>query len=309
MRAMLTTPRNSSLRGRPVTLANVVAGATSRREQADRINAYWDLCSAVADYYLGLGELDEFRNCRNKVRGGQIWQQAEQALSVRIQTSQRAAMASQYRLASLMGRASSMPLPSDLPHCGSYNTRHREIFAGRASAEADELNQLLPLRHAELRAAAGKVMRAKEFLEYVASELRSDSDGQGVVEALELLALQRRAFVQIAKDYNRRIARYSELVAPGEVQAERLVAMLIRSRGTTTATRPAERGSSPSRYGRQSSATAPGEPVTFAAGEAWAPRGSQLAEEPRIDTAVTPVTGQLQQTRRHSREEKSVLVR
>ena len=36
--------------------------------------------------------------------------------------------------------------------------------------------------------------------------------------------------MQIARDYNRRIARYSELATPGQVGAERLTGMLIKRR-------------------------------------------------------------------------------
>ncbi len=50
-----------------------------------------------------------------------------------------------------------------------------------------------------------------------------------MVKALELLALNRRAFVQIARDYNKRIARYTELARPGQLRTERLVAMLIKT--------------------------------------------------------------------------------
>ena len=66
----------------------------------------------------------------------------------------------------------------------------------------------------------------------------TDSDGTDTLRALELLALRRRAFVQIARDYNRRIARYAELATPGEIGAERLVGMLIKRAGASTATRP-----------------------------------------------------------------------
>lgn len=50
-----------------------------------------------------------------------------------------------------------------------------------------------------------------------------------MIRALELLALNRRAFVQIAKDYNRRIARYAELATPGRVNNDLLVSMLVGS--------------------------------------------------------------------------------
>ena len=88
-----------------------------------------------------------------------------------------------------------------------------------------------------MKDAAAAVTRAEEWL--TSSERpRADADGTGTLRALELLALHRRAFVQIARDYNRRIARYVELATPGEIGSERLIGMLIMRAGASTATRP-----------------------------------------------------------------------
>jgi hypothetical protein len=242
MRTMLTAPPGSRLTGRPVRLAEALSGASSRDELSQRIDAYWDLCSSVADYYLGVREQDELRQLRSSVTSiGPVWQQAESELGVRIGTSQRAAVASQYRLASLMGVSdpSSLPLPADLPHCGDYYARYDQVFSGRQSAEAQQLSELLPMRYEELSDATSAVTRADEFLSAIASQRSGASDGTGTLRALELLALQRRAFVQIARDYNCRIARYTELASPGQIDSERLIGMLIRrDEATNTATRP-----------------------------------------------------------------------
>jgi hypothetical protein len=187
-----------------------------------------------------LREQEELRRLGQLVTrpGGATWQEAEKELGVRIGTSQRAARASQFRLASLIGRGpNNLPLPADMPHCGSYTTRYDQIFAGRASPEAQELAALLPVRHAELKDAALAVTRAEEWLDGVAAARSDNSDGTGSLRALELLALRRRAFVQIARDYNRRIARYAELATPGTLSAERLTGMLIKRPGASTATR------------------------------------------------------------------------
>lgn len=231
MRAMLAVPRGSHLTGQTMTLADVLQGAASRQDQSERVDAYWDLCSSVADYYLGLREQEELRRLRGLVRRvGPTWEQAESELSVRIGTSQRAAVASQHRVASFFGEndPNRLPLPADVPHCGDYSTRYDEIFAGRWSVEAEKLRDLLPLRYAELKDAAMAVTRAEEWADRVATQRSDNSDGTGMLRSLELLALRRRAFVQIARDYNRRIARYAELAAPGQVDPQQLVAMLIK---------------------------------------------------------------------------------
>jgi hypothetical protein len=231
MRAMLNPPAGSQLRGTPIPLRDVIAGAQSRSEQTQRVDAYWDMCSSVADYYLGLLEVEEFGKLRQLVRQvGPEWDQAERELSIRNGTSQRAALASQLRLANLIGRGSgNLPLPADTPHCASYTTHFDKIFAGGGTPEAKELAALLPLRYEELRDAGTAVTRAEQFSEQVAR----NGDATGTLRALEFLALRRRAFVQIARDYNRRIARYSELASPGPVSPERLTGMLILSPAST----------------------------------------------------------------------------
>jgi hypothetical protein len=256
----------------------------------------------VADYYLGLREQQELQQLRALVpQAGASFQQAEKELAVRVGTSQRAALASQFRLASLMGRGpDTLPLPGDLPHCGNYQSHYEQIFAGRPALEAQELSALLPLRYAELRDAAAAVTRAEEFMHAVVNNRNANSDGTGPVRALELLALRRRAFVQIARDYNRRIARYVELATPGQIGADRLIGRLIVRANSSTATR-ATGTATPNRQSRNGVAPPP---RTFV--EDWTPaEGSGIVTGTR-DDAVTPVSGEASEGRQ---EERSLLVK
>jgi hypothetical protein len=301
MRAMLTPPRDSRLAGQPVTLEAVVAGASSRAEQTQRVEAYWDLCSSVADYYLGLREQEELRRLRSLVPSlGPAGQQAENELAVRIGTSQRAALASQYRLASWIGPSTGLPLPADIPHCANYNAHYQEIFRERTSVEAQELTALLPLRYAELKDAAAAVTRAEEWLNLVAAARSDNADATGTLRALELLALRRRAFVQIVRDYNRRIARYSELATPGPIDAGRLIGMLIKRDSSSTATRPFAPASP---LNRQSQLRTNLPPSTFV--EGWTPVRGDGAVGPKRDEAVQPASAVAPPGRR---QERSLLV-
>jgi hypothetical protein len=301
MRAMLTAPHDSQLLGEKMTLIDVVANATSRFEQSQRVDAYWDLCSSVADYYLGLREQDELRRLRAAARSeGTAWSQAEAELAVRMDTSLKAARASQMRLATWHGSGTGqLPLPADQPHCGNYHSRYDEVFVGRPMEEGKQLSELLPLRYAELKGAAAAVTRAEEWLNSVARN--EASDGTGTLRALEFLALRRRAFVQIARDYNRRIARYAELASPGEIGADRLIGMLIKTDNAATATRP-ESSAAPRRQSNNASGGV--RQRTFADGEGWAPAGNGTAGAIR-DEAVRPTSGATQQ---ETRRERSVLV-
>jgi hypothetical protein len=302
MKQMLTPPPGSQLTGNSTKLLDVVVGARTRHEQAHRIDAYWDLCSSVADYYLGVREQDDLRQLPSRLpRASATLQHFQAEFDVRLSTSKLAAVASQRRLASMMSAGgASLPLPADLPHCGSYQARYEEIFAERPSVEAQELAALLSSRYTELKDAAVAVTRAQAWIGQV---VQGDS-GEGIetLRALELLALRRRAFVQIARDYNRRIARYTELSTPGDIEAERLVGMLIKVSAPPTATRPKLPAGT---NGRQSRGTSTAPPRTFARDEGWESVSRTATEGRSRDEAVRPAAAEAQTA---PRQERSLLV-
>ncbi len=296
MQAMLTPPRDSQLRGELVRLVDVVGSGRTRNEQTQRIEAYWDLCSSVADYFLSVREQEELRGLTSAAsQQSAALQEAEKKMAVRSDTSLRAARASQFRLAGFIGRGpNNLPLPADIPHCGTYTSRYDQVFAGRSSPEAQGLAQLLPMRYAELDDAAVGVSGAEDWLKGVISR-NENSDAAGNLRALELLALQRRAFVQIARDYNRRIARYSELATPGQISPDRLTGMLIRRPGSSSAPPPT----------RQSSGVESSPQRTFANSDDWLPvEKPSTTSAAKIDSAVQPASG----TQSETRQERSVLV-
>jgi hypothetical protein len=284
-------------------LVGVIATGRTRNEQTQRIEAYWDLCSSVADYYLSVREQDELRTLSSAAsRQSAALQEAEKKMAIRTDTALRAARASQFRLAGFIGRGpANLPLPADLPHCGSYTSRYEQVFAGRSSPEAQGLAQLLPMRYAELDDAAANIASAEEWLKGVASHSEA-ADAAGNLKALELLALQRRAFVQIARDYNRRIARYSELATPGQISAERLTSMLIKRPGSSTTTRSGTAAPPPT---RTSSGVETSAPRTFANQSDWLPvERSTATNELQRDSAVKPASATSEDNR-----ERSVLIR
>jgi hypothetical protein len=304
---MLSPPGTSRLVGVETRLSDVVNSAATRQDQSQCIDAYWNLCSAVADYYLGLREQDELQQLGAVVPStGKAWQEAQSELGVRVGTAQRAAVAAQYELGSLIGRhdPATLPLPKSMPHCGDYYARYDQIFVGRHSPEAETLSELLPLRYEELKDAAAAVTRAEQWLDTVATQRSASADETGILRALELLALRRRAFVQIVRDYNRRIARYSELAAPGQIDSDRLIGMLIKREDTPST---ATRNSTPSPpENRQSQAEPRNPPATFT--EDWRPSGGDQASDARRDDAVRPAAAEAESARRRPRREHSLLV-
>jgi hypothetical protein len=125
-------------------------------------------------------------------------------------------------------------------------------------------------------------------------------DGTATLRALEFLALRRRAFVQFVRDYNRRIARYTELATPGAVGAERLVTMLIKRDDVPTATRPTLPADT---TGRQSRNGVELDRRTFA-DEGWESSSEQRSAGIRRDNDVEQTAAELPPERR----ERSLLV-
>src|SRR5690606_30948050 len=122
------------------------------------------------------------------------------------------------------------------PFTGRYETRYEQIFLGRSSALAQQLNEFLGRAHEDLSTRTHEIAMARQWMFTVSDRRSPQSDGNELLKAYELFALRRRAFVSAVRDYNLAIVRYTEIATPGTLDTERLVAMLIRtgsSPGTT----------------------------------------------------------------------------
>lgn len=233
LQRLMTPPQSGRLVGTPLTLSEAVSGSRSREEQSRRVDAYWNLSLFITDYYLAVREVAEFEALRQNVsQPGALWDEARSALTTRIQLARRSAEATQYHLQGLLGRTAAdvLPLPSDSPHCGAYETRYEQNFAGRQSAEAEQLNELMPEMHQSLLDKTAAMVSDQQWLQAVDQQRNPESDGTLLLKTYQLVSLRRRAFINAINLYNKTIARYSELASPGEVGADRLVAMLIGKR-------------------------------------------------------------------------------
>jgi hypothetical protein len=232
MRNILKPPAAGQLAGAPLTLSEAVRDARSRPDQTQRAKAYWDLSAAMADYNLAQLEEMEFGILRQGLRTpANEWDLKQQAARARTDIARGSAQAAQLRLHQLLGRPAyaALPLPGDVPHCGRYNAEYEEIFAARPDPIAEQLSKLMPLRYNDLRNQAQAVAEAETLRDAVRQRLDPNSGGAELLQAQDLLALRRRAFVNTARDYNQDIAAYTELAAPANVPADRLVAMMIRT--------------------------------------------------------------------------------
>ena len=232
MQELMKAPAGAPLAGTPITLGEAVRDSRSRQDQTQRAKAYWDLAAAVADYYLAVLEAQELDAFRAGIAApSKQWDLRQADAKTRIDAAHLAAQAAQLQLHTLLGGdASSLPpVPADVPHCGRYNAEYNEIFASRPDLVAKKLADVLSLRHAELRSMTQAIDDAKAALEQEVTTRAASNDGAQLLNAQQLLSLQRRAFVARAREYNQEIAAYTELAAPAEVPADRLVAMMIRT--------------------------------------------------------------------------------
>jgi len=230
LRGLSADPLRGRLVGTELSLADAVSSARSRAEQTARVESYWELSAAVANYNLAVRAATELEALQNNIsQPSNAWDEARLALTSRIQVARRSAEAAQFRLQSLLGRseASNLPLPSDSPHCGAYQTRYDQNFAGRPAAEAAQLNELLPKLYEDLLKQAKEIAADQQWLQTVDRQRNPQSDGTVLLKTYELVNLRRSAFIDAVSQYNTSITRYAELATPGEVGADRLVAMLI----------------------------------------------------------------------------------
>lgn len=235
LRSLASAPATGQLAGSLLSLSEAINGSTTRGEQTARVTAYWELSTAVTDYYLAMREATELETLRQGIaRPSFAWDEARLELWARVEAARLTAEAAQYRLLSLLGRASGgdLPLTSDLPHCGAYETRYEENFTGRDSADALQLSELIPQMHQELRNQTASVEADRQWLQTVSQQWAPQSDGNLLLKTYELLSLRRREFVRDVCAYNIQIARYTQMATPAQVDTGRLVAMLIETTAT-----------------------------------------------------------------------------
>lgn len=271
------------LAGEPLSLAEAVNGSRSREIQTQRVRLYWDLSHLVSDYRLAVREEAELASQRNGLSQPEAhWTTALNAANARRQVAFNAARAAQLQLQRELGRSADapLPLPSDLPHCGAYETKYQQIFQGRTSREAQQLAELLPLRHQQLGQRAADATAAMQWYKLVSQQRGAQSDTRLLLKAYEQLALQRQMFVASAYQYNENIASYTALAVPQQVGTVRLVSMLIQSPNTDWQPGAIQRASA-EESGGKSAVAGRYQPRTFA-------EGSGRSETRRVGTDGQP---------------------
>jgi hypothetical protein len=229
--AALETPEQEAVAGTPITLAQALARATDRQRQLQITKAYWRLATAQAAYHWALERRDLVLHHTQQHAGRPDVLSAQAAAAADAGDARVAVEKAQGELATLIGTpGTAAPLSVDRPHVGEYRTYFENIFGGRSAPPPIWLiERTLPVRRKAIDAHGDAVVAASDAVEASAEQLQAS--GQGIttlLDALEALGAQRRAFISVVRDYNLDIADYAFAVAPPGAPSDTLVSMLIR---------------------------------------------------------------------------------
>ncbi|HVX15868.1 MAG TPA: hypothetical protein VHC22_32090 [Pirellulales bacterium] len=232
---------DTSLDGKRVTLADLLARIYDRPQQAVVIPAYWKLAAAEYEYRIATDESSRLQqllppaDAAGRHASDSLLEARLAAAEARLREAELAVISQQHALADQMRLPTSEPLPltGDLPHAGAYRTFFQERYARVAPPRAYLIDRTLPLlnRSIELRAAAA--VAAADSADASSEQFHAGQlDLVSVADSVAELTRQRRAFVAAVRDYNLDIADYALSVVPAGLTSAQLVAILIGSPAT-----------------------------------------------------------------------------
>jgi hypothetical protein len=228
----LSLPSGSTIVGRDLPLASVVATASTRPQQIEAVHVYWRLAEAVGEYHFCYDR--QQRLARLKVRNDEAADlRAVQAVATaEIRDAELRITTAQHDLAETLHLepGAPLPLPADQPLVGPYRTLYAELFAGKKPPErARMLDQTLPLRNRAIESHAAALLAAEDALD-AAIELQTGGQGRlaGVITAMDSQVEQQRAFLAAVCRYNHDIADYVLVAVSPQTSPDVLVGTLIK---------------------------------------------------------------------------------
>lgn len=229
----LENPRQEALSGTPLSLSQALVQARDRQHQLRIAQSYWRLAAAQAEYHWALKQRDVLAD-HTRPHGnlaGALGAQA--AAEADVRDAQVAVEQTQQELADLVGTggAGKLPLTIDRPHVGDYRTHYESIFGTQPPPPRIRLiHRTLPLRRKAIDAHAEAIVAAIDAVNAAGEPFRSSGQGlPTLLETIDLLKHERRAFIALVRDYNLDIAEYAFAVAPAGAGGDTLVSMLIRT--------------------------------------------------------------------------------
>jgi hypothetical protein len=238
----LENPKQGAVVGTPTTLAQAMAGVSDRNQQLAIAKAYWRLATAQADYHWSLTQRDLLRDQTRSQTNQPGTLSARAAARADVRAAQLGVDRAQAELASLIppNPQRTAPLTVDRPHVGEYRTNFDEIFGNRpVPGRLRLVNRTLPVRRQAIDAHAEAIVAAMDAVEATGEQFRTT--GQGIatlLDAIDLLKQERKAFIAEVREYNQEIAEYAFAVAPSGAANQTLVSMLIRTTPPVTAQDP-----------------------------------------------------------------------
>jgi hypothetical protein len=218
-----------------ILLRDILAGASDRQVQLQRVLAYWQLSAAVASYHFAIDEHDQLARLREPAPPRDVarLQAARAAASARLREAELTTVSMQYALSEMvpevaLGRA---VMPGDPPFVGVYRTQFESLFANRpAPAGLLRIDRTLPLRLALIDARAAAIEAAEQSTQLaVQAHAAGEASLHELLHVVADLRARREGFLAAVRDYNVDIAAYALAVASDNVGPEILVSMLIES--------------------------------------------------------------------------------
>ena len=229
----LENPKQPALVGTPLTLTQALSRAAGRQQQFQITQAYWRLATAQADYHWALAQRELLGTHTGTHAQDAGTQSVRAAAEADVRDAQLNVEAAQATLANLLGPAAGQqtPLATDRPHVGDYRTYYENIFGNRVPPTRIRLIQrTLPVRRRAIDAHAEAIVAALDAVEATGEQFQTTGQGLAtLLDAIDLLKQQRRAFIDEVRNYNLDIAEYAFAVAPAGVGGDTLVSMLIRT--------------------------------------------------------------------------------
>jgi hypothetical protein len=226
----LATPSEGALAGQPVELVQALSRSADRSQQLRIAQAYWRLATAQAAYHWALDAQQSLERYTTSQEASPAVGSARAAASAEVREAELAVSQAQQELADLVGTTGAgLPLCTDRPHVGNYNTLYEEIFGGRPAPPRIRLiHRTLPIRRKAIDAHAEAIVAALDAVAATGEELQGGAANlPAVLAALAQLQRQRQAFLLAVRDYNQEIAEYLFAVARPGTSQRVLVSQLI----------------------------------------------------------------------------------
>ncbi len=284
--SLLRLPEGSPANGSPLTLREAIGATADRTRQLEITHLYWRLNEAVGALRATWDEAQQLQQLQAPAQDAGLLNAARNSAAARLQSAALAVNRAQHELAEMaaMAPSAALPLPTDLPHVGGYDTYYERLARTRAMpARARLIDRTLPLRRQVIDARVAAFEAARLSLE---SNLESHRYGQtslaAVLDSVAAAARQQESLVAAACQYNHDIADYALTVVGPQVNGETIVSMLIKTDRQPT---PAAGSSGDVRRMQDALLETPSDVQHATYDERAAPRNEPTLAEPRKPAA------------------------